>query len=203
MIEALIRIFTSRIAFTTFVCPIETQLRKVVPELCVDDVPESVAEVEMSSSCHHRCCRRRNLRFRVGTRHNVISGTHSTASRHADDPGLRSVEGRRCNRRHRFSKTLFGEVCVCVWIRVFWSIEELKCFKQCTGVNVKTGGVFREPRRMVNLSSSCLGLVALWSADKRLFSAVVLVRVGRALLFFSFVCACTFSATDPTAPWLK
>ena len=36
---------------------------------------------------------------------------------------------------------------------------------------------------MVNLSSSCLTLVALWCADKRLFSAVALVRVGRALLF--------------------
>ena len=30
--------------------PIETQLRKVVPELCVNDVPERVAEVEMSSA---------------------------------------------------------------------------------------------------------------------------------------------------------
>ena len=32
------------------VSPIETQLRKVIPELCVNDVPERVAEVEMSSS---------------------------------------------------------------------------------------------------------------------------------------------------------
>ena len=31
---------------------------------------------------------------------------------------------------------------------------------------------------MVNLSSSCLALVALWCAGKRLFSAVALVRVG-------------------------
>ena len=38
------------IAFTTPVSPIETQLRKVIPELCVNDVPERVAEVEMSSS---------------------------------------------------------------------------------------------------------------------------------------------------------
>ena len=38
------------IAFTTPVSPIETQLRKVVPELCVNDVPEWVAEVEMSSA---------------------------------------------------------------------------------------------------------------------------------------------------------
>ena len=38
------------IAFTTIVSPIETQLRKVVAELCVDDVPDRVAEVEMSSS---------------------------------------------------------------------------------------------------------------------------------------------------------
>ena len=38
------------IAFTTLVSPIETQLRKVVPELCVNDLPERVAEVEMSSS---------------------------------------------------------------------------------------------------------------------------------------------------------
>ena len=30
--------------------PIETQLRKVIPELCVNDVLERVAEVEMSSS---------------------------------------------------------------------------------------------------------------------------------------------------------
>ena len=37
-------------AFTTPVSPIETQLRKVIPELCVNDVPERVAEVEMSSS---------------------------------------------------------------------------------------------------------------------------------------------------------
>ena len=36
--------------FTTLVSPIETHLRKVSPELCVDDVPERVAEVEMSSS---------------------------------------------------------------------------------------------------------------------------------------------------------
>ena len=35
----------------------------------------------------------------------------------------------------------------------------------------------------MNLSSSCLALVALWCADKRMFSAVALVRVGRALLF--------------------
>ena len=34
----------------TPVSPIETQLRKVIPELCVNDVPERVAEVEMSSS---------------------------------------------------------------------------------------------------------------------------------------------------------
>ena len=71
---------------------------------------------------------------------------------------------------------------------VFWSIEELKCFMQCAGVNVKNGGVFREPRRMVILSSSCLALVVFWCADKRLFSAVVLVRVGRALL-------CSFPAS--------
>ena len=38
------------IAFMTLVSPIETQLRKVIPELCVNDVPERVAEVEMSSS---------------------------------------------------------------------------------------------------------------------------------------------------------
>ena len=38
------------IAFTKPVSPIETQLRKVVPELCVNDVPERVAEVDMSSS---------------------------------------------------------------------------------------------------------------------------------------------------------
>ena len=38
------------IAFMTPVSPIETQLRKVIPELCVNDVPERVAEVEMSSS---------------------------------------------------------------------------------------------------------------------------------------------------------
>ena len=31
--------------FTTPVSPIETQLRKVIPELCVYDVPERVAEV--------------------------------------------------------------------------------------------------------------------------------------------------------------
>ena len=30
--------------------PIETQLRKVVPEFCVYDVPERVAEVDMSSA---------------------------------------------------------------------------------------------------------------------------------------------------------
>ena len=30
--------------------PIETHLRKVVPELCVNEVPERVAEVEMSSA---------------------------------------------------------------------------------------------------------------------------------------------------------
>ena len=35
---------------TTPVSPIETQLREVVPELCVNDLPERVAEVEMSSS---------------------------------------------------------------------------------------------------------------------------------------------------------
>ena len=44
------RIFTGRVAFTTPVSPIETQLRKVIPELCVNDVPERAAEVEMSSS---------------------------------------------------------------------------------------------------------------------------------------------------------
>ena len=37
---------------------------------------------------------------------------------------------------------------------------------------------------MVNLSSSCLPLVLLWCADKRLFSAVALVCVGRALFVF-------------------
>ena len=36
-------------AFTTPVSPIETQLRKVIPELCDNVVPERVAEVEMSS----------------------------------------------------------------------------------------------------------------------------------------------------------
>ena len=36
--------------FTTPVSPIETQLRKVFPELCVNDLPERVAEVEMSSA---------------------------------------------------------------------------------------------------------------------------------------------------------
>ena len=40
---------------------------------------------------------------------------------------------------------------------------------------------------MVNLSSSCLALVALWCADKRLFSVVALARVGRPLLS-SFPC---------------
>ena len=35
--------------------PIETQLRKVIPELCVNDVPERVAEVEMSSAKPVRC----------------------------------------------------------------------------------------------------------------------------------------------------
>ena len=40
----------TKIAFTTLVSPIETPLRKVVPELCVNDVPERVAEVEMSSA---------------------------------------------------------------------------------------------------------------------------------------------------------
>ena len=39
----------------TLVSPIETQLRKVIPELCVNDVPERVAEVEMSSSNPVRC----------------------------------------------------------------------------------------------------------------------------------------------------
>ena len=39
---------------------------------------------------------------------------------------------------------------------------------------------------MVKLSSSCLALVALWCADKRLFSAVALVCVGRALLSSPF-----------------
>ena len=34
----------------TLVSPIETQLRKVVPELCVNDVLERVAEVEKSSA---------------------------------------------------------------------------------------------------------------------------------------------------------
>ena len=43
------------IAFTTLVSPIETQLRKVIPELCVNAVPERVAEVEMSSSNPVRC----------------------------------------------------------------------------------------------------------------------------------------------------
>ena len=37
-------------AFTTPVSPIETPLRKVFPELCVNDLPERVAEVEMSSA---------------------------------------------------------------------------------------------------------------------------------------------------------
>ena len=39
----------------TPVSPIETQLRKVIPELCVNDVPVRVAEVEMSSSNPVRC----------------------------------------------------------------------------------------------------------------------------------------------------
>ena len=34
---------------------IETHLRKVVPELCVNDVPERVVEVDMSSSNPMRC----------------------------------------------------------------------------------------------------------------------------------------------------
>ena len=38
------------IAFTTPVSPIETQLRKVIPEFCVNDVPKRVAKEEMSSS---------------------------------------------------------------------------------------------------------------------------------------------------------
>ena len=50
MIEAMIRIVKAGIAFTTPVSPIETQLRKVVPELCVNDVPERVAGVDMSSA---------------------------------------------------------------------------------------------------------------------------------------------------------
>ena len=37
-------------AFPTLVSPFETQLRKVIPELCVNVVPERVAVVEMSSS---------------------------------------------------------------------------------------------------------------------------------------------------------
>ena len=37
-------------AFTTLVSPIETQLRKIIPEMCVNDVPDWVAELEMSSS---------------------------------------------------------------------------------------------------------------------------------------------------------
>ena len=43
MIEALILMVTGR-------DPIETQLRKVVPELCVNDVSERVAEVKMTSA---------------------------------------------------------------------------------------------------------------------------------------------------------
>ena len=35
--------------------PIETQLPKVVPELCVNDVLEGVAEVQMSSASSVRC----------------------------------------------------------------------------------------------------------------------------------------------------
>ena len=38
----------------TLVSPIETQLRKVVPELFVNDVPERVPEMEMSSANHVR-----------------------------------------------------------------------------------------------------------------------------------------------------
>ena len=37
----------------TLVSPMETQLRKVVPELCVNDVPES-SKTEMSSANHVR-----------------------------------------------------------------------------------------------------------------------------------------------------
>ena len=37
-------------AFPTLVSPIDTRLPKVIPELCVNVVPERVAEVEMSSS---------------------------------------------------------------------------------------------------------------------------------------------------------
>ena len=43
-------IFTGRIAFMTLVSPIELQLCNVIPELCVHDVLEKVAEVDMSSS---------------------------------------------------------------------------------------------------------------------------------------------------------
>ena len=42
-------------AITTPVSPIETPLRKVIPELCVNDMPEMVGEVELSSSNLVRC----------------------------------------------------------------------------------------------------------------------------------------------------
>ena len=51
MIEVLIRIFTSTDSVDdTCGARLKTQLRKVVPELCVNDVPERAAEVGMSSA---------------------------------------------------------------------------------------------------------------------------------------------------------
>ena len=49
-------------------------------------------------------------------------------------------------------------------------------------VNVKTGGMFLRISQNGESVQLFLALVALWSADKGLSSAVALVRVGRALL---------------------
>ena len=41
---------------------------------------------------------------------------------------------------------------------VFWSVEEIRVFQACAVVNVRTGGMFREPHRMENLPSYRLAL---------------------------------------------
>ena len=60
-------------------------------------------------SCHCRCCQRRDPRFRAGTRHNDLRNTLHWKEDLVTLKQSWYLKSRRWNRRHRFSKTLFGE----------------------------------------------------------------------------------------------
>ena len=65
------------------------------------------------------------------------------------------------------------------WTHGVLLVEEISVFQACAVVNVKTGGMFL---RITHNGESVQLLSGACRADKRLSSAVALVRVGRALL---------------------